>query len=378
MRRCLLPLALLAGMACGDDPPSGDVEAWSVTSTPLASVGAFEGDSASLFQNVVDVEVAPTGELVVADAGLGVVRVYGPTGTFVTQMGGPGEGPGEFAWLRSIWIPGPDTVGVWDSRSARLTYFDLDGRLLNMVSLERTAEANGVGTLDLLVGSLPDGSVLVGTVGLSSRDRVGADRISVERFAPDGSHLGRVLETTGFVRDRLAERLTGPVAFSPRPMFALDDDRLYHTTGADPTVALWEDGEVDTVSTPAVRRDVGPAWEILGQRLAELDIELYDQALEQAPRPDSLPVLAGLLVDARGNVWVKEFDPATDALWLGAVNGTGGSWLVITPEGDLAGRVVLPSGFAPHVVTDSSVVGVHTDELGVQRVQVYGLDDGSR
>ena len=377
MRRSLGLLALLAAMACGDDPTSEVVAEWSLTPTPLVSVGALEGDSTSLFQSIVDIEVAPTGELVVADGGLGVLRVYEPTGAFLTQMGGPGEGPGEFAWLRSIWMPGPDTVGVWDSRSARLTYFDLDGRLLRTVGLERTAEANGVGTLDLLVGALPDGSVLVGTVGLGSRDRVGADRVSVERFAPDGSHMGRVLETTGFVRDRLSERLTGPVAFSPRPMFALDDDRLYHTTGADPTVALWEDGEVDTVSTPAVRPDVGSVWEILGERLAELDTELYDQALEQAPRPDSLPVLAGLLVDGGGDLWVKEFDPATDALWLGAVNGTGGSWLVITPEGDLAGRVVLPSGFAPHVVTDSSVVGVHTDELGVQRVQVYGLEPGT-
>lgn len=364
---------MLFALGCGEEPGIDAVTEWAVDPNPVVSVGEVEGDSAYLFQQIVDVELGTSGELIVADAGLGAIRIFDPAGGFLVQTGRTGDGPGEFRWLRSLATAGEGEVVAWDSKAARLTWVDVSGTVLRSVPLERSEAANGVGTLDLLVGPLSDGSVLVGTVGLGSRDRVGPDLISIERFGPDGTHRGRVLETTGFHRDRLTERLTGPVAFSPRPMFALDGASLYHTTGERGVVFRTVSGARDSIVVPIQPAALGSAWDVLRARLTEAEVTLYDQALDHAPRPDSLPALSGLLVDTDGSIWVKAFDPATDALWIAASNGTGGVWSVVSPAGVPVSRVALPSGFAPHVLTDSSVVGVHTDALGIQRVRVHRL-----
>lgn len=375
MRQKLLCGLLIVGVgsACLDGSRADDVAVWEVSPTPLVSIGEAEGDSVELFQWIVGVEVTEGGDLVVADGGLSVVRVFDRAGRFVAQMGAAGDGPGEFRSLRSIWMPDPGTIGVWDSRAARLTYYGLDGSLTRTIALERTEESNGYGTMDFLVGTLADDATLIATIGMSSADRTGRDLISVERFDGAGAHLGRVVATTGFQRDRLTESFTGPIAFSPRAFFAVFDGAIYHTTGARAEVLRVTGTITDTLFLPPLTHDRDAAWASLGAGLTELGLDVYDEALAEGTRPDSIPHLAGLMVDDTGLVWAKDFDPATDALWLAPLNGTGGIWSVVAPDGRVVARVAMPAQFRPYGVSRGSVVGVSTDGLGVQRVQVYAV-----
>lgn len=41
------------------------------------------------------------------------------------------------------------------------------------------------------------------------------------------------------------------------------------------------------------------------------------------------------------------------------------------------GTQCLPEGFTPHQVGDDFVLGVRKDDLGVERVVLYGLDRGA-
>ncbi|MDX1495734.1 MAG: hypothetical protein R3253_16815, partial [Longimicrobiales bacterium] len=104
------------------DAPAPDVEEWTVAAEPSVVIGALEGDSAYLFQEVVGATLLDDGGIVVADRGLAVIRTFDADGAFRDQMGGRGRGPGELTDLAAIWATG-DTLAAWDAGTLRVTLF---------------------------------------------------------------------------------------------------------------------------------------------------------------------------------------------------------------------------------------------------------------
>lgn len=369
--------SLLCGLVCGVvacGPPEGfpDVPTWRLSTVPVTTIGRTEGDSTHLFQRIAGVELLADGRVVVADGGLSVVRVFDADGRFLTQMGRRGDGPGEFGELSSLFLVLPDTVVTWDHALRRLTFFTPEGELAQSLVLDVSPSSAGVGSLDFVVGALSDGAIAMGASGFASRSPLGADRISLERFARDGSHLGRAAETTGLVRAELGERVFGPVPFSPYPYRATFRSMIYHTNGASPAVFVWSGGAQRTLRLPAERHDLDRAWAALVEGVDEGGSAFYVDLLPSAPHPDSLPHVSGLMVDDRGRAWTKRYDPSTDALWLGhGAHAPGGTWWVTEPNGDIIASVRVPGGFAPYGVVADRVVGVRTDALGVERVEVH-------
>lgn len=87
--------------------------------------------------------------------------------------------------------------------------------------------------------------------------------------------------------------------------------------------------------------------------------------LEQRPVADRFPAYSQLVVDARSNLWVRDFRP-------GFEEGPH-RWLVLDPEGRVAGRVETPARFVVHEIGDDYILGVAWDALNVERVRLYGL-----
>ena len=371
----LVGIGALAAAACTPGGDDGlDLDSWVIAPAPSTVIGEMDGDPMYLFQRVAGAGLMPDGRIVVADAGLSVIRVFDAEGTFLSQMGGEGEGPGEFRGLRGVWIVPPDTIGAWDSHSLRITYFEAAGSLIRTVSLEPSAEARGVGSLDLLVGALADGSVAIGSLAFGSPDGTGADRVSVERFGPGGAHLERLGETTGFIRIRLGEGSRAPIPFSPYPRFAVRGDAVFHTNGAAPRVHVWAAGARRAIDLPPADHDPELAWATLASRLDEGGSELYRDLLPEAPRSDSIPHLSGLLVDDAGLVWTKQYDPGADALWLDSGSRAfGGTWWVVEPSGRLVATAEVPSSLAPLQVVGDRALGVTVDALGVERIHVHPI-----
>lgn len=369
-------LATLAvGLPLGCGPGTGEraLEQWTVSTEPSTSIGAIDGDSAYLFQRIAGARFMADGRVVVADGGLSVIRVFDADGRFVLQAGGSGDGPGEFQGLRDLWIRPPDTIGVWDTMSRRLTYFGGDGGVARTVRLEVPGDAEA-GNLDFVAGALDDGSVAVAALALAAGGEPGPDRVWVERFGADGGHLGRLVESTGLVRARLSGGGSAPIAFSPYAHFATDGSTLYHTNGYGPAVTAWSGAEARTIMFPTVEHDLERAWSTLEAELRRRDSEFFLSAIATAPRPDSIPSLGGLLVDDAGRLWAKRYDPATDALWLGGgARSAGGSWWVADAEGTIMARAEVPAGFAPVQVEGDRVLGISVDDLGVERVEVRAL-----
>lgn len=93
----------------------------------LASFGEV-GDGAAELRSPGGVAVAPGGEIVVADAGHGLIKVYQPlTGTLVRSYGGLGSGVGTFVRLDDVEVGEDGVVWASDSFQDWVQSFDPDG-----------------------------------------------------------------------------------------------------------------------------------------------------------------------------------------------------------------------------------------------------------
>ena len=97
-----------------------------VEEPPRLSVGVLSGDTNQEFYRVSTPFLLPDGRLVVPLRGSNVIRVFAADGAFIENLGGEGEGPGEFTGLESAWSRG-DTIEAADNRLNRITRFLPDG-----------------------------------------------------------------------------------------------------------------------------------------------------------------------------------------------------------------------------------------------------------
>jgi len=103
------------------------------------------------------------------------------------------------------------------------------------------------------------------------------------------------------------------------------------------------------------------------------DAETFRRSLRNAPRASTLPILRSLEMDTQGNLWVERyFHPGEDPL----------PYMVFRSDGTWLGEVPMPSGLqrgfiayqAPYLQIGSDfLLGVFTDEMGVQYVRMHGL-----
>ena len=365
-----------AAAACDSPSDVRHQEQWRLADAPIVVIGSAAGDSAYLFERVRTAHFASADRIVVVDAGLQVLRVFDSTGRFLNQIGGPGEGPGEFRGLRDAWMVSPDTIGVWDSRALRLSYFTVDGDLTRTATIRPTADLPA--SPDFLVGSLSDGSVIIGAVGADHvADRRGRpDRVYLAHFDPNGGFLGTIAVVDGLIRAPMG-RVLGPIPFSPFPYAAVLHDSVLFTDGSRPSVQIndldWHGREIQF---PPQRAAPDSAWAELRSALeARNDWQL--QLLSEAPRTDSIPHIAGLLVDDQSRIWTKQFNPSTDALWLeGGQNVGGGTWWIGDPNEGRTTAIVLPGSLRPVDIRQKLLLGILTDSLGVHRIAEFQIMPG--
>lgn len=382
----LLPLVfLVAAVACtgcsGSDRPESvasipEGAPVAVADSPRLTVGVLRGDSAEQFHGVATPFLHRDSLLVVPVGGDGTLRAFGPDGELLRSLGGSGEGPGEFRRLAAAW-PRGDAIEAFDPDLGRVTRFTPAGST-DVVSL-----ASGPPAQSAAARPLADGWVLYGVEsgGMGRRDTV-----AVHHFGSDGSHRGVITRVEGFSRYR-TEFYGGPDPLSPKSVLAVRHGLVYVGETLTPRIrVLSPDGELrreitwEPDSLPAPEEAFATVVEAAAAGAEEGRAETVRKQLGSFPVPDRVSAFWGLLVDEEGFVWVERYDPSRHSLQLGAGTGpgAGGEWLILTPAGERAGTVRMPEGLTPVRVTGDAVVGIHRDELGVERVRVHGLRRRSR
>ncbi len=407
MRRCLALFAIPL-TACVDNAPgisalvrdSADVkiveyrastwesgQEWRVTREPLLEIGMGDGPEAYQFFDLKGAVQLSDGRIVAANGGSGELRYFDADGVFLYSVGGEGEGPGEFRFLDFIGrLPG-DSVLTYDPALLRIQIFGPTGQFVRSLLTEspwpgmyRPPVPVGVLNVRTIVATLSN-------VGVGFKEGLGR---TPEILATVDLHTGRV-DSLGTILG--AEQFVTPTerGFS----------REGYTFGNYSDVAIGA-SRIATVSTEAFAVNVlDPQGTVVAKvhkdaqpiQVTPQDLEAYieeslakwppgtsDQAMEnfrrrarQRPVAAYLPILRSVHVDSDGNLWVEPFPRP----------GKGDApFVVLGADGTLFGEVRLPPGLdrGTHETLDPSleigtdyVLGIWSDELGVEVVRLYGL-----
>lgn len=390
MRWAAAAALTLGGLAaCTVDGPSVDAPTSPpgtplfVEAAPLLTIGAIGGDTLQELDEVTTPFIDGAGRVVVPLGSAHTIRVFGPDGSFVESLGGPGEGPGEFRSLSGAWARG-DTIEALDGRLRRVTRFLPDGTV-EVVTLEGTIRTD-VG----VPGAAPDGWVVLElALGQASPDGSTSPRdvILVHRFARDGTHLRQVAQTEGMARFR-GEGFSGPEPASPRTVLSLRNGRLYVGETLTPVIRVFApDGTLerelawDAEAAPQVTETVGAIIDSAAALVPPEQAEGRREQLGSIPLPERLSTWWEYIVDSEGFVWVRPYEPLRHAAALGGLSapggyvlagrGGGGRWLILSPDGERIGEVDVPEGLRPVHIEGDRLLALRTDELGVEYVQVH-------
>lgn len=351
--------------------------AWSVSERPTLEIGAALGDEAYELYAVRAAVRLPDGRIAVANGGTLQVRVYDANGRHLQDIGGPGDGPGEFRSLRSgLWLALGDSIVVYDGRLSRITVFDLAGRLGRTITLRPDGDARqafGMRPFD-------DGHLLVEGVVLGERPREGlfdgGSRV-YQRYSPEGVPLNRIGQMPhapnwGYSVGGRTGYTAAPFRVTVPPG-ASDGTSVYIGSGGRSRIDV-----VDAEGRPTrvirwheapipVTQELRDAYRPARLEGAERDPErrpMIEASLDGVVFPEELPVYQRILVDGDQHLWVERYRPPWDQERR---------WWVFDPSGRWLGEPDVPPDLDLRDVDSDYVLGVRRDENDVERLQMYEL-----
>ncbi len=360
-----------------NDPAATDSRLpWQLGEQPSVSIGSVDsGEPDELFE-VRDAMRLADGRIVIANLGSSELRVFNADGSHAGTWGRQGEGPGEF-------VSGPTAVALWpadsiaapDPGGARLSLFDLDGNHGRNVALDAS--------LSNVIDLLPGGKMVTSSVLVEPETNGSSDLV---RYITEWALLdadGTQLATLGEFLYTEDWTIRGPdgsvVGSSPHPFGRRTSSAVW---GELVAIGVQDSYEIKAFAADGslvgiVRRngDLGsPTREDMDALVDRMVGDLPDEArtramsmLRDMPLVESYPAFAEIVADRVGYLWVLEY----------RMFGEGDPvWTVFDPGGRIQGLVETPPGLDVLEIGADYLLGLVTDELGAEYVQLWALDRG--
>lgn len=360
-------------------------EEWRVAAEPALDIGAAAGEPAYQLFAVRGATRLSDGRIVVADGGSSTLRWYGPRGDFLFERGGEGGGPDEFRRMRAAAFVrlGGDTVAVVaDGRVARF-----DG-----VGERSDALPEGLERMNA-TARLADGTwVALGVAGLFDEERMlsgeARDSFPLIQLRPGATTLDTLAFFPGAFRSMNIERAGGEVvsveirgaAFAggsritsngtellvgpadAHVLYGYDPEgtlrRIVRWVGAD--LMITEEDRAEWVERTIAAYAAAPDHPLRDDPAA------LRRSVEGTPFPPTRPAYRALHAAPTGHVWVQ---------LAGEPEQERERHLVFEPDGRLLGPLTLPERFRTLEVGADHVLGVWRDELDVEHVRLYMIED---
>lgn len=349
------------------DTPPGDTIL--VTGSPLAiGSAALNAPVETSFELISDLAVVGSGSVAVVDNRGGRIGLFAPDGTWRRDVGGRGEGPGEFVSPLRVDVS-DDSLFVWDARLRRLSAYTSDGEFAGSWPIAEKSHAGRLAVVGGAVvdevewGQLHDPAPAAGA--LLRRNRSGAIEdtlVGPYRVPEYGWKVAN--EATG------AGRMINPPALEVGPAWTTAGSSLYvlFPRRSEVVVLSASDGEVrERLSLPSSARRATPEDR---RRFVAGVVDRFGgdaTAVEEGTTfADTVPAYAGLLVDDDERVWVSDHDPAA---FLDEYIGS--TWMVVDVGDEELWSIVFPRAFRLHRVTRGMAYGVTREDNGVEVVHVY-------
>lgn len=381
-----------AGVAIVTNPSGAAIYA-TVAPEPVLSIGAIDGPAEVLFGRIVSVAVDGAGNLIVADGQMGEIRIFDASGGHLRTIGGPGEGPGEFRGLAGAW-PTEGAVVAVDSRLRRITRFGPEGELLATATFQgpgeqpviRPIRVAGPGLFLSRVESLNlpslEGAFSLEDALESISDPSGSRSEYLVRHNFQGILIDTVTAVPGQATQtsaqgsganlsiqilRLPFSSAATATASPEGRMAVTTGRSYEYSTYDPSGTMQR--IVRLADEPPIRTDAHlEAW-VRGstggrEPMDDTQVEAALRRYREMPLPERLPAWSSLLIADSGEIWARRF----------AIRGTETVRRdVFGADGGFLGQVVAPASLRIQHVAAGRVTVISTDDLGVERVEVYEL-----
>lgn len=401
-------------------------EVWRIEDPPSFAVGVVDGDPDYELHEVQGVLPRSGGGVVVAEFGARL-RYYDEEGRHLRTVDLRGEGPGEALMFASLRPFRGDSLALETFRGTmggqtrrEIMILDGEGRYGRDLVLtipgpdvSRADQRAIVAGADFVPEPLEDGSFVAMTAGRLELSGSAGDRIdawaTLVRVYPGEARLDSIatVPVSRVVFQPQASPPLGMILGNPpqtsarslgAQVFRGHPGRLAVDIHEVPLRAPGEEGR-DAESGPRLVRSIRILVEettpVDRWRAAtiDLDVELMShvypnsdsiesrQYREGLAVADPLPVAYRVLPDAEGNLWFEPWRlPHPGTLQLarrqGALSDEEPSrWIVIAPDGELLGSVLLPGALEVYEIGAGHVLGVYRDEFGVEFVHRYRLLD---
>lgn len=382
-------LAILAVTGCGPaDNTNADLRQTLIAEETLR-IGSVDDPETSLtffFALERDAE----GRIYTVHSLDGTVRIHSPDGDPLGSIGGRGEGPGEFQSPSALGVEGEE-LWVVDGRAGRVSYFALDGEFLRDERFRAeapeveegrfTAPPNPFGRLndgtllamapvlaqDITSGTVTEAPVLHMSIDGTILDTVamrpfGGGSIQLDNGQGGSTFTGQPFSDAPFVAFSASREEAlfvdrsvsgGETSFRITKLRFVGDTVFDRTYDFEPT--LLTDAVADSVLGGLAEQLAERGFFTLGRALSELD--------EKAYVPPHLTPITSVRPGEDGTTWIglNDLDPDERA------------WLVLLPNGDPWGEVVLPESFRPMLATRDEAWGMEQDELDVPYIVTYTI-----
>jgi len=348
-------------------PGWGRAEKWTLSANPTIQVGNVLGDPTQQLYQVAQSRRLRDGGVLVANTGLGDVRLYDEKGYHIRtiDVGDPvTAGP-----LR-VYELGADSILVYQS-SGSLSVFDSLGQRVRTAAL--ASQGAGLEPSPEQLGVFEDGTMLF--LAKHPRDStasgVGRRQARLLRHGQDGELLGSLGD---FDDEAVLFEARGGYIFGPTGVTAVADSTVWYSDGG-----RYEFREIapDGRTLRVVRLDRP------GIKVLQADVIAYRQAVMNQVRltprestmeetlkasifADTFPALDRIIVDDIGDLWVRNYQ------WFDI--GSGKGWTVFDPKGRYLGEVSTPSILEIHQIGADFVLGRMADKRGHEAVYIFALE----
>ena len=349
---------------------------WVISSEPTLVIGSIDGPEVSQLYRVRGALRLPDGRVAVGNAGTNEIRIFGPDGGHLMNLGGDGEGPGEFSYVSLVGLLG-DSLVVLDRRLRRVSLIHPDEGFVRSFVLE---ESVGGYPMDawvfksggMLVQDLPLDDAMLGDgfhrnpLPLRACDMAGALQADLGGW-PGAEQVIITRET-----DHGLATMLNSVPFGKSPQISVAGDRMYFAAGDTYEIGSYgSDGTLHRI----VRLDRSPVpvgetelSAFIDQELEGLDeneARARRRELEEMPRMDFHPAHGAIMADAEGNLFVEEHQ----------LPGAGPPLVnVFDPAGWLTGHFRLPADLQLLEIGEDYLLGLVLDDMEVEYVYLYRLE----
>lgn len=357
---------------------------------PALAIGLLDGPEELLFGDIESVARDAAGNLIVADDQTLEIRIFDPQGEYLRSMGREGEGPGEFLDLTGAWVLPDGGILALDYRLDRITRFGAED-----ASVRTATFSNPEDLIVLPVGLGGTGAVLSRATFFSYRNPFGRtvtgsledimesmfeyedQRLLFLRHGFDGTLIDTVAEGIDQSRavissERGQNVVMVAVPFSPRSIARGSAHGVAFTNGATYEIRVFDEaGDLRLIArlveAPPVRTDQHLETYVRNPGGRQRDEEWVRERLGQyrsLELPESLPAYTLVIIADTGDLWAQRYRMRGESM---------DHWDVFAADGVHLGRVEVAASFRIEEVSRGQVVGIATDELGVERVEVRDL-----